>query len=635
MEKINNIDLLNETNFPSDLKNLDGEQLTELSAQLRQFIIDAASNNPGHLGANLGVVELTVALHKVFNTPEDKIIWDVGHQAYAHKILTGRRDVFHTNRKYGGISGFPKVTESQYDAFGVGHSSTAISAALGIGTAAKLLGEKRQVVAVVGDASLAGGMAMEALNHGGVAKTDILVILNDNNMAIDQNVGALKEYLVNITTSQTYNKLKKDVWNFMGKLGRSRAVIQRVDNAVKSMLLQHGNLFEALGFRYFGPVDGHDVNHLVRILQDTKAIEGPKLLHVITLKGKGYYFAEKDQTRWHAPGLFNKETGEILSATSPKTTLIQDVFGHTLTALAEDNQRIVGITPAMATGCSMHIPMSRFPDRFFDVGIAEQHAMTFAAGLAISGFTPFCNIYSSFLQRGYDQVIHDVALQKLPVVLCIDRAGISGEDGPTHHGAYDLAYLRCVPNVIISAPMNEIELRNLMYTAQLEPSIPFAIRYPRGRGVIENWDVPFEKIQIGKGRILSEDENADIAIVSIGWAGNMALEACNLLRSEKIEVSHYDMRFLKPIDEAILHHICMKYKKIVTVEDGTIVGGLGSSVLEFISDNGYSVQVKRLGIPDKFITHGTMQELHKVCGYDAIGIQETVKEMISKNAKMH
>ena len=620
-----NIDyLLNNINFPADLKNLEPEELIRLSAQIRHFIIDATCHNPGHLGANLGVVELAIALHHVFDAPNDKIIWDVGHQAYAHKILTGRKNVFHTNRKYGGISGFPNIDESEYDAFSVGHSSTSISAALGIDTASKLLNEQRNVVAVIGDAALAGGMALEALNHGGAARTNMLVILNDNKMSIDPNVGALKEYLVDITTSYTYNRIKKKVWDMMGRIARSRRFVQQIEQGIKSMLMKHGNLFEALGFRYFGPVDGHDVNYMIRILQDMKRIEGPKLLHVLTVKGKGYAFAEKDQTRWHAPGQFNKETGEIMDKTAEQSQppLYQDVFGITLTQLAEMNERIVGVTPAMATGCSMHYLMERFPERFFDVGIAEQHAVTFSAGLAINRLVPFCNIYSSFLQRGYDQIVHDIALQKLPVILCIDRAGLVGEDGPTHHGAYDLAYLRSIPNMIIAAPMNEIELRNLMYTAQADTAGPFAIRYPKGRGVTVDWEEPLKILPIGKGRILSDGDVH--AIISIGTAGNMAVEARKMLDKKGIRVAHYDMRFLKPIDEELLHHICRKHKKIITVEDATIVGGLGSAVLEFANDNHYQVKIKRLGIPDRFITHGTVQELYRECGYDAEGICEGI-----------
>ena len=628
---MNNIDyLLDKINYPSDLKNLKKEELVDLSEQLRHFIIDAASSNPGHLGANLGVVELTVALHHVFNAPDDKIVWDVGHQAYTHKILTGRKDVFHTNRKYGGLSGFPSIFESEYDAFGAGHSSTSISAALGIDTASKMLNEKRHVVAVIGDAALAGGMAFEALNHGGATRANLLVILNDNKMSIDQNVGALKEYLVDITTSHTYNKLKKEVWDRMGKHARSRRFIQRIEHGIKSMLMKQGNLFEALGFRYFGPVDGHDVNYLTRILQDMKRIEGPKLLHIVTVKGKGYTFAEKDQTRWHAPGLFNKETGEIINSSDTKAQppLYQEVFGRTLVQLAEMNERIAGITPAMATGCSMQYMMERFPDRFFDVGIAEQHAVTFAAGLAISNIVPFCNIYSSFLQRGFDQVIHDVALQKLPVIFCLDRAGLVGEDGATHHGSFDLAYLRCIPNLIISAPMNEIELRNLMFTAQAQPAGPFVIRYPRGQGVTVEWEEPFQLLTIGKGRIICD--GSDVAILSIGTAGNMVVEACKKLNDCGISAAHCDIRFLKPLDEELLHQICKKHKIIITVEDGAMVGGFGSAVLEFVSEHNYSVQIKRLGVPDRFVMQGTLQELYSECGYDAEGITRTVKNLLQK-----
>ena len=627
--------LIDEINYPSDLKNLTMEEMVELSAQLRQFIIDATSHNPGHLGANLGVVELTVALHYVFDTPKDKIVWDVGHQAYAHKILTGRKELFHTNRKLGGLSGFPNLTESEYDAFGVGHSSTSISSAFGIATASKLLGENRQVVAVIGDGSLTGGMAFEALNHAGAEQTNMLVILNDNKIAIDPNVGALKEYLMDITTSYTYNKIKKEVWDIMGKHTRSRRLVQQLERGIKAVLMKQGNLFQALGFRYFGPVDGHDINYLTHILQDMKRIDGPKLLHVLTTKGKGYAFAEQDQTRWHAPGLFNKETGEIIrvSTSQSQPPTFQEVFGHTLTQLAEMNDRIVGITPAMSTGCSMHHLMKRFPDRFFDVGIAEQHAVTFSAGLAVNNLVPFCNIYSSFLQRGYDQIIHDVALQRLPVILCIDRAGLVGEDGATHHGAYDLAYLRCIPNVIISAPMDEIELRNLMFTAQAENIGPFAIRYPKGKGVTIDWEKPFQIIPVGKSRIICEGN--DIAIVSIGTAGNMVVEACQMLKDEGIHAAHFDMRFLKPLDEELLHNVCRKYKQIITVEDGTVTGGLGSAVLEFVNDHDYSVQIKRLGIPDQFIAHGTMQELYRECGYDPEGIADSVKVILQRQALRH
>ncbi|MDR2040404.1 MAG: 1-deoxy-D-xylulose-5-phosphate synthase [Bacteroidales bacterium] len=627
--------LLERIHLPSDLKKLTTEEMLVLSSQLRQFIIDATSHNPGHLGANLGVVELAVALHYVFDTPNDKIIWDVGHQAYAHKILTGRKDNFHTNRKYGGLSGFPNPAESEYDAFGVGHSSTSISAALGIAVASKLENEKRQVVAVIGDGSLTGGMAFEALNHAGAERANMLVILNDNNMSIDPNVGALKEYLIDITTSYTYNKLKKEVWDIMHKHSRSRRMIQQIERGIKAVLMKQGNLFEALGFRYFGPVDGHDITYLTRILQDMKRIEGPKLLHVLTTKGKGYEFAEKDQTRWHAPGLFNKETGELIrvSTDQPQPPLYQEVFGQTLTQLAEKNDRIVGVTPAMSSGCSMSHLMKRFPDRFFDVGIAEQHAVTFSAGLAMQGLIPFCNIYSSFLQRAYDQVIHDVALQKLPVVLCIDRAGLVGEDGATHHGAYDLAYLRSIPNMVISAPMNEIQLRHLMYTAQNGKYGPFAIRYPRGHGVTTKWEEPFRELPVGKGKVVREGD--DIAIVSIGTVGNSVIEACRKLEDEGVHAAHYDMIFLKPLDEELLHSICRKHRLLVTIEDGTVLGGLGSAVLEFANDHNYEVQVKRLGIPDRFVTHGTIQELQHECGYDVEGIVNTVKSILQRVVLSH
>ena len=631
----NTNNLLDKINFPSDLKNLTTEEMIDLAAQLRHFIIDAASHNPGHLGANLGVVELTIALHYIFDTPNDKIIWDVGHQAYAHKILTGRKNVFHTNRKYGGLSGFPNLAESEYDAFGVGHSSTSISAALGIATASRLMKEERHVVAVIGDGSLTGGMSFEALNHAGAARTNMLVILNDNNMAIDPNVGALKEYLIDITTSYTYNKFKKEVWDIMGRYTRSRRLVQQIERGIKSIFMKQGNLFQSLGFRYFGPVDGHDLNYLTNILHDMKRIDGPKLLHVVTTKGKGYAFAERDQTRWHAPGFFNKETGEIfrISTTQPHPPLYQEVFGHTLTQLAEMNNRIVGITPAMSSGCSMHHLMNRFPDRFFDVGIAEQHAVTFSAGLAVNKLVPFCNIYSSFLQRGYDQLIHDVALQKLPITLCIDRAGLVGEDGATHHGAYDMAYLRCIPNVIISAPMNEIELRNMMYTAQTENHGLFTIRYPKGYGVTIDWEKPFQPIPIGKGRIVCKGN--DIAIVSIGTAGNLVVEACINLNSVGIQAAHYDMRFLKPLDEDLLHYICRTHQKIITVEDGTKVGGLGSAVTEFANDHQYPVHIKRLGIPDHFVAHGKVEELYRECGYDPEGIADTAKALLQRQTLLH
>lgn len=629
-------DLLKNILFPSDLKKLDLTELPKLSEELRQFIIDIVSTNPGHFGASLGVVELTVALHYVFNTPYDRIVWDVGHQAYGHKILTGRREEFHTNRKYKGISGFPKITESEYDSFGVGHSSTSISAALGMAKAAGFKKEDdRQIVAVIGDGSMTAGLAFEGLNNAGIEKTNILVILNDNNMAIDPNVGALKEYLLDITTSKTYNKLKNDVWNLLGhlnKLGHNyRKLAQQIDNAVKSILLRHSNLFESLNFRYFGPVDGHDVVYLTKLLTDLKDIKGPKLLHVVTQKGKGFKQAELNQTIWHAPGKFDKNTGEILKITTdePLPPKYQDVFGHTILELAKQNEKIVGITPAMPTGSSLNMMMKEMPERTFDVGIAEQHAVTFSAGLAVEGMLPFCNIYSTFMQRAYDQVIHDVAIQNLNLVFCLDRGGLVGDDGATHHGVYDLAYMRSIPNITVSAPMNEEELRNLMYTAQLKNKGPFSIRYPRGRGVMPEWKTPFEEIPVGKGRLVRK--GSDIAILSIGHIGNYVVEASKELAKKHIDVAHYDMRFVKPIDKEILHEVGKSFKAVITIEDGTIVGGFGSAVLEFMSENGYSINIKRLGVPDQFIDHGTPQELHRECGFDVEGIIKTVKSMIQPN----
>jgi len=628
-------ELLNKILFPEDLKKLDLADLPKISNELRQFIIDIVSTHPGHFGASLGVIELTVALHYVFDTPKDKIVWDVGHQAYGHKILTGRRETFYTNRKYKGLSGFPNPMESEYDAFGVGHSSTSISAALGIACAAGFNKEEKQVVAVIGDGSMTAGLAFEGLNHAGIENTNLLVILNDNNMAIDPNVGALKEYLLDITTSKTYNKFKDDVWNLLGylnKLGHNyRKLAQQIDNAIKSFLLKQSNLFEALNFRYFGPVDGHDVVYLAKILNDLKDIKGPKLLHVVTQKGKGFKQAELNQTTWHAPGKFDKETGEILKIKSDKISApkYQEVFGQTIVELAKKNEKIVGITPAMPTGCSLNIMMEEMPERTFDVGIAEQHAVTFSAGLAIEGMLPFCNIYSSFMQRAYDQVIHDVALQNLNVVFCLDRGGLVGEDGSTHHGVYDLSFFRNVPNLIVSAPMNEEELRNLMYTSQLKDKGPFSIRYPRGKGVMPEWKKDFKEIPIGKGRKIREGK--DIAILSIGHVGNFVVEAAKELAKKRIDIAHYDMRFVKPIDEEILHEVGRNFKLIITIEDGTIVGGFGSAVLEFMSDNNYSPVVKRLGVPDRFIEHGTPQELQKECGFDVEGIIKTAKYLVKPN----
>lgn len=630
-------DLLKSVNLPQDLRNkISEDQLPQLCDELRDFIVDIVSQKGGHFGASLGVVELTVALHYVFNTPYDKLVWDVGHQAYGHKILTGRRDVFHTNRIYKGISGFPKPSESEYDAFAVGHSSTSISAALGMAVASNYLKEEdRQHVAIIGDGSMTAGMAFEGLNHGGVENTNLLVILNDNCMAIDPNVGALKEYLTDITTSHTYNKVKDEVWNLLGSISKfgpnAQAIVQKIENGIKSTLLKQSNLFESLNFRYFGPVDGHDVNYLAKVLADLKDIPGPKILHCITEKGKGYQPAEAgDTTKWHAPGLFNKDTGEIIKITpkNPEPPKFQDVFGHTIVELAEKNDKIVGVTPAMPSGCSLNIMMKAMPDRAFDVGIAEQHAVTFSAGMAAQGLVPFCNIYSSFMQRAYDQVIHDVALQKLQVVFCLDRGGVVGADGPTHHGAYDLAYFRCIPNMIVSAPLNEEELRNLMYTAQVENNGPFSIRYPRGNGSMIEWKTPFKKIKIGTGQRLKNGE--DIAILSIGAIGEEAKKAIKELEKEGLSVAHYDMRFIKPIDELLLHEVFAKFNKVVTLEDGCIMGGLGSAVLEFMADNNYSATVKRLGIPDQFIEHGTQQELYNECFYDVAAIKETVKSLVQK-----
>ncbi len=623
--------LLSRINSPQDIKKLGVDDLLGLSNEVRQFIIDVVSSNPGHFGASLGVVELTVALHYVFNTPNDRIIWDVGHQAYGHKILTGRRDLFHTNRKYGGISGFPKRSESEYDAFGTGHSSTSISAALGMALASELKGEERQTIAVIGDGSMTAGLAFEGLNNGGSKKSNLLVILNDNNMAIDPNVGALKEYLLDITTSQTYNRFKKDVWNLLGKLDRiapsTRSTIQKLENAIKSAILKQSNLFESLGFRYFGPVDGHDVVYLTQVLNDLKNIPGPKLLHCVTVKGKGFSPAEKDQTVWHAPGLFDKNTGEriVIRSEKPAPPRFQDVFGHTLVELAEQNQKIVGITPAMPTGCSMNIMMEKIPERTFDVGIAEQHAVTFAAGLAAEGLVPFCNIYSSFMQRAYDQVVHDAALQNLNVVFCLDRGGLVGDDGATHHGVFDIAYMRAIPNITICSPMNEEELRNMMYTAQQQDMGTWSIRYPRGNGVMTNWKKPFRTLEVGKGRQLRD--GTDIAILTLGPLGNIAAKAIEKLAEEGISVAHYDMRFVKPIDEQLLAQIGKRFKHIITIEDGCLQGGFGSAILEWLNDNGLSTQVIRLGIPDRFIDHGTQAELYRECGIDAEGIYSAAKKI--------
>jgi 1-deoxy-D-xylulose-5-phosphate synthase len=628
--------LLKEINSPDDLKKLGKEQLHQVCDELRQYIIDVVSVHGGHFGASLGVVELSVALHYVFNTPYDQLVWDVGHQAYGHKILTGRKNEFPTNRKYGGLSGFPKRSESEYDSFGVGHSSTSISAALGMALAAKVKGEHdKQCVAIIGDGAMTAGMAFEAMNHAGVSDANALIILNDNCMSIDPNVGALREYLTDITTSQTYNKIKDDIWNVLGKLpvGKSftREMASKLEHSVKGFINQSSNLFEAMKLRYFGPIDGHNITKLVDTLEDLKNIPGPKLLHIITVKGKGYALAELDQTKWHAPGLFDKVTGEIYKKKfeTPQPPKYQDVFGHTIIELAEKNPTIMGITPAMPSGSSLKFMMDKMPDRAIDVGICEQHAVTLSAGLATQGMRVFCNIYSSFMQRSYDMVIHDVAIQKLPVVFCLDRAGLVGEDGPTHHGAYDIPFMRCIPNMIVSAPMNEAELRDLMYTSQLDTlQYPMVIRYPRGEGVMPEWRTEMKEIEIGKGRKLKDGDV--IAVLSFGHPGNFAAAAIRNLKTYGINAGHYDMRFVKPLDKALLHEVFSKYSKIITVEDGTIVGGFGSAILEFMAQHGYQAELRMLGIPDRLVEHGSLKELHRECGYDALGIEETAKEMMKE-----
>jgi 1-deoxy-D-xylulose-5-phosphate synthase len=630
--------LLSTINNPDDLKKLSREKLHQVCDELRQYIIDVVSVQGGHFASSLGVVELSVALHYVYNTPYDQLVWDVGHQAYGHKILTGRRADFVTNRKYKGMSGFPKRSESPYDTFGVGHSSTSISAALGMSMAAKYKGEDRKSVAIIGDGSMTAGMAFEAMNHAGVADSDMLIILNDNCMSIDPNVGALKEYLTDISTSPTYNKFRDELWKVMGKMPIGKNFTQemasKVEAGLKGVVSKSSNLFEALNLRYFGPIDGHNITKLVDTLKDLKAIPGPKILHILTVKGKGYELAEKDQTKWHAPGLFDKLTGEIIKkkVDVPQPPKYQDVFGKTIVTLAESNKNIMGVTPAMPSGSSLKYMMDAMPDRAFDVGICEQHAVTLSAGLATQGLKVFCNIYSSFIQRAYDQVIHDVAIQKLPVVFCLDRAGLVGEDGPTHHGCYDISFFRCIPNMIISAPMNEQELRNLMYTAQLDTiSLPFVIRYPRGEGVMVDWEKPFEAIIIGKGRKLKDGK--DIAIVSFGHPGNFAQTAIRNLRSEGLDPAHFDIRFVKPLDEALLHEVFTNYPKIVTVEDGTVMGGMGSALLEFMNAHGYQNQITILGIPDTIVEHGSLKELHQECHYDAMAIADAVKALLAKDIK--
>ena len=614
---------LDRIDSPDDLKKLSGSDLRQYCDELRQYIIEQCSSNPGHLASSLGAVELAVALHYVFNTPDDKIVWDVGHQTYAHKIITGRREAFRTNRKLGGISGFPRMSESPYDAFGGGHASVSISAAFGMAKAAELKGEQRQVVAVIGDGSMTGGLAFEGLNNAGASKqTNLLVILNDNNMAIDQATGALKNYLVKISTSRRYNAIKRRLWRILSHTPAVLRFCQKAGNAVKQGLLKNSNLFESLNFRYFGPIDGHNLPELVRALAALRRIEGPKLLHVMTVKGKGYKPAECNKPVWHAPGKFNPETGErIVSKT--EVARYQDVFGQTLLDLARADERIVGITPAMPSGSSMNILMKEMPERCFDVGIAEGHAVTFSGGMAKDGLLPFCNIYSSFMQRAYDNIIHDVAIQKLNVVFCLDRAGLVGEDGPTHHGVFDMAYLRPIPNLTISSPMDEHELRRLMYTAQLPDKGPFAIRYPRGRGSLVDWECPLEEIPVGKGRKLKDGN--DLAVITIGPIGKLAARAIERAEADTgISVAHYDLRFLKPLDEELLHEVGKKFRHIVTIEDGIIKGGMGCAILEFMADNGYYPEIRRIGVPDQFIEHGSVQQLYHLCGMDEEGIYKVI-----------
>ncbi len=627
--------LLQKVEYPSDLKKLKEEELPQFCQELRQFIIDELSHNPGHLGASLGVVELTVALHYVYDMPNDNIVWDVGHQAYGHKIITGRRTLFHTNRQLGGLCGFPNPSESEYDSFIAGHASNSISAALGLDIASAKLKESKHTVAVIGDAAISGGLAFEGLNNTSFYKNNLLIVLNDNHMAIDTPVGGLSDYLVRLTTSKTYNKWRYRFSQLLQKWGlineKKKGMMIRRNNSLKAAITKQHNIFEGLNIRYFGPVDGHDVQQLVKILREIKDYEGPKVLHIKTTKGKGFKPAEESAAEWHAPGKFNKETGERIIPPITKDTppLFQDVFGHTLLELARENEKIIGITPAMPSGCSMSFMMHEMPDRVYDVGISEGHAVTFSAGLAKEGMMPFCNIYSSFMQRAFDNVIHDVALQNLDMVLCLDRAGLVGADGATHHGAFDLAAFRCVPNLTIASPMNVIELRNLMYTASQPGHGPFMIRYPRGKGVLLDWHLPFQTMEVGKGYCVTEGD--DVAVLSLGPLGYMVQKTIPKAKELGISVAHYNMLFLKPLDETLLHEVAKKFKKIVTVEDGSIKGGFGSAVLEFLADNNYTGHiVSRVGLPDQFATHGTPDELYHLYGMDVDGILKTIQEINHK-----
>ena len=620
---------------PDDLRHLKQNRLPELCNELRAYIIDELSHNPGHLGSNLGTVELAVALHYVYNTPYDRLVWDVGHQAYAHKILTGRREAFHTLRKYGGMAPFPSPAESEYDAFTSGHASNSISAALGMAIAAKKAGDtKRHVVAIIGDGAMTGGLAYEGLNNVSESDNNLLIILNDNHYSISSSVGGMKRYLLNLSTSVGYNTFRYRVAKVMRKLGllsnARREQYIRFGNSLKSLLARQQNIFEGMNIRYFGPVDGNNIEELIRALRAIKDMSGPKLLHVNTVKGKGYAPAEEAVTEWHAPGLFDKDTGERVRTCgeTPTPPLFQEVFGQTLVELAEQDKRIVGVTPAMPTGCSMDKLMERYPCRCFDVGIAEGHAVTFSGGMAKEGFIPFCNIYSSFLQRAYDNVIHDVAIQRLHVVLCVDRAGLVGEDGPTHHGAFDLAFLRPIPHLTICAPYDEHELRRMMYTAAQPDMGPFIIRYPRGRGKLIDWHCPLETMDVGRGRMLHD--GSDIALLSLGAIGNLAAQAVSELEQDGgPSVAHYDMRFLKPLDEEILHAVGQRFSHIVTIENGVTHGGFGSAVLEFMADNGYTPHVVRLGLPDEFVAHGSVPQLLTACHLDVPSIKDTIIRILS------
>lgn len=624
----NKTQLLNNINTPSDLRALREEQLPQLCCELRNFIIESLSQNPGHFASSLGTVELTVALHYVFDTPNDKLVWDVGHQAYAHKILTGRRDRFHTNRKLGGIKPFPSPQESEYDSFAAGHASNSISAALGMSVAASMQNKDEKVVAIIGDGSMSGGLAFEGLNNVSSTPNNALIILNDNNMSIDKSVGGMSQLLISMHSSKLYNKIRYAIARGLTRIGllnRERAKsLTRFNNGLKAMLFKQNNIFEGMCTRYFGPIDGHDVRELVRMLRLVKDMQGPKMLHIHTVKGKGYEPAEKNATVWHQPGIFDAETGERIVSTggSPR---FQDVFGETLLELAKQNPKIVGITPAMPSGCSMNILGREMPERFFDVGIAEGHAITFSAGLARGGAMPFCNIYSSFMQRGYDNLVHDAALLRENMVLCLDRAGIVGEDGPTHHGAFDIAFLRPIPNLTIASPYDECELRRLMYTAQLPDKGTFVIRYPRGKGSLIDWRCPLEEIQVGKGRCLAEGD--DVALLTLGPIGKLMEPVVESAAKEGISVAHYDIRFVKPLDEEMLHTIGKKFKKIVTVEDGVISGGAGSAITEFMAANGYNPTIRCIGIPDKFVEHGTTEQLYKLCGMDKETVLATILQI--------